>query len=41
MRIWLWLSGLVIVIDQITKRLVDTRMQLNESIPLLPSFQLT
>ena len=41
MLIWLWLSALVIVIDQITKRIVDTTMQLYQSIELIPYFQLT
>jgi signal peptidase II len=38
---WLWLSALVLVIDQTTKRVVDTTLRLYESIPLLPSFSLT
>lgn len=38
---WLWLSAVVIVLDQLTKRLVDTSMQLYQSIELMPSFQLT
>lgn len=38
---WLWLSALVIVLDQASKRVVDTSMQLYESIALLPFFQLT
>jgi signal peptidase II len=41
MLIWLWLSALVIVVDQITKRIVDTTMQLYQSIELIPYFQLT
>jgi signal peptidase II len=41
MLIWLWLSALVIVIDQITKRVVDSTMQLYQSIELIPYFQLT
>ena len=41
MLIWLWLSALVIVIDQVTKRVVDTTMQLYQSIELIPYFQLT
>ena len=41
MLIWLWISALVIVIDQATKRVVDTRMQLYQSIELIPCFQLT
>lgn len=38
---WLWLSAAVVVTDQITKRVVDTFMQLYETIELIPSFQLT
>ena len=41
MLIWLWISALVIVIDQATKRVVDTTMQLYQSIELIPCFQLT
>lgn len=41
MLIWLWLSVLVIVIDQISKRVVDTSMHLYQTIELLPYFQLT
>lgn len=38
---WIWLSVLVIVLDQWSKFLVDASMQLYESIPLIPHFQLT
>lgn len=38
---WLWLSGLVIAVDQATKRVVDESMQLYETIELIPYFQLT
>lgn len=38
---WLWLSALVIALDQASKLLVDASMQLYESIELLPVFQLT
>ncbi len=38
---WLWLTALVIVLDQTGKLLVDHSMQLYESIPLIPFFQLT
>ncbi len=38
---WLWLAAVVIVLDQSTKRLVDTSMRLYQSIELLPYFQLT
>lgn len=38
---WLWLTALVIVLDQVSKRLVVATMQLYETIELLPFFQLT
>lgn len=38
---WLWLTALVIVVDQASKLLVDATMQLHETIELLPLFQLT
>lgn len=41
MLAWLWLSAVVIVLDQLSKRLVDTSMQLYQSIELMPFFQLT
>ncbi|CAI8873768.1 signal peptidase II [Methylocaldum szegediense] len=38
---WLWLSVLVVVLDQLTKLMVDRSMELYESVGLLPFFQLT
>ncbi|HET9679936.1 MAG TPA: signal peptidase II [Gammaproteobacteria bacterium] len=38
---WLWLSVLVIVLDQVTKFLIIRRMELFDSIQLLPSLNLT
>jgi len=38
---WLWLSGLVVVVDQLTKLWVAAAMRLYESIEILPFFQLT
>jgi len=38
---WLWLSVLAIVLDQASKLTVDSTMQLYESIPLMPYFNLT
>ncbi len=38
---WLWVSALVLVLDQASKLAVDATMQLYESIPLLPYFNLT
>lgn len=39
-RLW-WLMLLVLVLDQLTKQIVIANMQLFESIPLLPVFNLT
>ena len=41
MLVWLWLSAFVIVVDQITKRVIDSAMQLHQTIELIPYFQLT
>jgi signal peptidase II len=41
MLVWLWLSVLVVAVDQWTKWLVDSSMQLYQSIELVPFFQLT
>ncbi len=41
MHKWLWLSLLVLILDQASKLAVDASMQLYESIPLLPYFNLT
>ena len=38
---WLWVSVLVLILDQASKLAVDASMQLFESIPLLPGFNLT
>jgi signal peptidase II len=38
---WLWLSLLAVVLDQASKLAVDKSMQLFESIPLMPYFNLT
>lgn len=38
---WLWLSALAILLDQASKLLVVNTMQLHESIPLMPYFNLT
>ncbi len=38
---WLWLSLAVIVLDQVTKQLVASGMQVYEVIPLLPFLNLT
>ncbi|MBM4202220.1 MAG: lipoprotein signal peptidase [Gammaproteobacteria bacterium] len=38
---WLWLSLVVLALDQATKWVVDRSMQVYETIELLPFFQLT
>ena len=38
---WLWLSLISLVLDQASKLLIDKTMQLYQSIPLLPSLNLT
>lgn len=38
---WLWLSGLIIVADQITKQLVVRQFELFDSLALLPVLNLT
>lgn len=38
---WLWLSGLAVVLDQITKWLIVFNLQKGEIIPVLPGFNLT
>jgi len=38
---WLWISALVLILDQASKLTTDATMQLYESIPLLPYVNLT
>jgi len=38
---WLWLSGLVLILDQLSKIWIDTSMSLYQSIPVFPSFSIT
>jgi signal peptidase II len=38
---WLWISAVTLVLDQASKLAVDGNMQLFESIPLMPYFNLT
>ena len=38
---WLWLSLLALLLDQWSKLMVDSAMQLYQSIPVLPFFNLT
>ena len=38
---WLWLSLLAVILDQGTKLVIDSSMQLYQSIPVIPYFNLT
>jgi signal peptidase II len=38
---WLWVTGLVLLLDQASKLLIDSGMRLYDSIALLPFFNLT
>ena len=38
---WLWLSLLIIVLDQFTKKLIEDSLLVYETIPVLPFFNLT
>lgn len=38
---WLWLSFLALILDQWSKQIVDGSMQLYQSIPVIPYFNLT
>ncbi|NOT11943.1 MAG: signal peptidase II [Methylococcaceae bacterium] len=38
---WLWLSFLALILDQWSKYIVDSAMQLYQSIPIIPCFNLT
>jgi signal peptidase II len=38
---WLWLSVVVIVLDQITKLLASAQLVMHQPVPVLPSFNLT
>jgi signal peptidase II len=38
---WLWLAGVLIVIDQLTKLGFDSQLKYDERIPLLPFFDFT
>jgi len=38
---WLWLSGVVVLLDQMSKIWVDLSLALHQSIPVIPSFSIT
>lgn len=38
---WLWLSVLVLILDQLSKIWIDSSMSLYQSIPVLPGFSIT
>ena len=41
MHRWLWLSVVVIALDQLSKQLVETSFMLYETLPVVPFFNLT
>lgn len=38
---WLWLSVLVVILDQLSKIWIDSNMSLYQSIPVFPGFNIT
>jgi len=38
---WLWLSGLMLVLDQVSKIWIDTNLDLYQSIPVISGFSIT
>jgi len=38
---WLWLSGVALILDQLSKIWIDTSMSLYQSIPVFPGFSIT
>ncbi|MES9961016.1 MAG: signal peptidase II [Sedimenticola sp.] len=38
---WLWLSAIVIGLDQVSKQLVESSLMLYEAVPVMPFFNLT
>lgn len=40
LKSWLWLSVLVVVLDQVTKYLAETLLVMHQPVPVLPSFNL-
>lgn len=41
MQRWLWLSLLVVVLDQVSKQLIESSLMVYETVPVLPFFNLT
>jgi signal peptidase II len=41
MQRWLWLSLVVVVLDQVSKQLIESSLLVYETIPILPFFNLT
>lgn len=35
---WLWLSGVIILLDQVTKVIADKTLEMHEYIPVIPGF---
>ncbi|HPF59347.1 MAG TPA: signal peptidase II [Candidatus Competibacteraceae bacterium] len=40
LKSWIWLSGLVIVLDQVTKYLAETLLVMHQPVAVMPSFNL-
>jgi signal peptidase II len=38
---WLWLSGLILILDQLSKIWINISMNLYQSIPVFPGFSIT
>lgn len=38
---WLWLTGLVIILDQISKQMASSMLELYQSVPVFPLFNFT
>lgn len=38
---WLWLSALIVILDQLSKTWIDTHLSLYQSIPVFPGFNIT
>ncbi len=38
---WLWISGFVLILDQVTKWVADRSLELHVQVPVMPSFNFT
>ncbi|MBB1126360.1 lipoprotein signal peptidase [Thiospirillum jenense] len=41
MQPWLWLAGIILVLDQLTKGLAELNLPLHQPVPVMPLFNLT